>query len=99
LALERLARQMEDYHNQDPAGEPTLNQRWTLYRIISRHSWERLQSHKECHPGASIEHLEHGLYVLKVPGGEPCPCEAGEARRRVICPRSARAVWEGVGPA
>jgi hypothetical protein len=40
-----------------------------LFRIISRRDWDRLQSwHKSC-PGSTVEHLEHGLYVLTVPAG------------------------------
>ncbi len=40
-----------------------------LFRIISRRSWDELQSwHKAC-PGSTIEHLMYGLYVLTVPPG------------------------------
>ncbi len=40
-----------------------------LYRIISRHSWDKLQAlHKSC-PGSSVEHLMHGIYVLHIPPG------------------------------
>jgi hypothetical protein len=75
-----------------PARSP--DERWVLYRIISRHSWERLQSRKECHPGSSVEHFYRGLYMLKVPSEGLCPCEV--KKRRAICPRSSRAVWEKV---
>ena len=40
-----------------------------MFRIISRHDWDRLQSwHQSC-PGSAVEHLMHGLYVLVVPAG------------------------------
>jgi hypothetical protein len=43
-----------------------------MFRIISRHSWDVLQSwHKSC-PGSTVEHLKYGLYVLTVPAA----CEA-----------------------
>jgi hypothetical protein len=64
-------------------------ERWVLYKIISRYSWEALQSHKECHPDSSIEHLFAGLYLLKR-SDAPCPCEA--RKRPTVCPRSARSV-------
>lgn len=41
-----------------------------LFRIISRRSWDELQSWHKALPGSRIEHLMHGLYVLHVePGG------------------------------
>lgn len=41
-----------------------------LFRIISRHSWDELQSWNRTLPGSRVEHLMHGLYVLHVePGG------------------------------
>ncbi len=41
----------------------------TLVRIISRHDWDELQRwHKAC-PGATIEHLYAGLFVLTMPAG------------------------------
>ena len=40
-----------------------------MFRIISRRSWDELQSwHRAC-PGSTIEHLMHGLYVLTIPPG------------------------------
>ena len=40
-----------------------------LFRIISRHDWDRLQGwHRSC-PGSTVEHLMHGLYVLTIPAG------------------------------
>ncbi len=40
-----------------------------LFRIISRRSWDELQSwHKSC-PGSTVEHLMYGLYVLTIPTG------------------------------
>jgi hypothetical protein len=63
----------EDYHTRDPSGNPDLNQRWSVYRVISRYSWDVLQELAACQPGGGIEHLEHGLYLLRKP---PCPCDA-----------------------
>lgn len=41
-----------------------------LFRIISRHSWDELQSWHRALPGSRVEHLMFGLYVLHVePGG------------------------------
>ncbi len=38
-----------------------------MFRIISRHDWETLQSwHRAC-PGSTVAHLYRGLYVLAVP--------------------------------
>ena len=42
-----------------------------MFRIISRRSWDELQSwHRAC-PGSTVEHLMKGtgLYVLTVPPG------------------------------
>lgn len=40
-----------------------------MFRIISRHDWERLQGwHQSC-PGSAVEHLMHGLYVLTITTG------------------------------
>jgi hypothetical protein len=48
---------------------PERTELMVMFRIISRHSWDVLQGwHKSC-PGSSVEHLEHGLYVLTVPAG------------------------------
>lgn len=41
-----------------------------LFRIISRRSWDELQSWHKALPGSRVEHLMYGLYVLHVePGG------------------------------
>ncbi len=40
-----------------------------LFRIISRRSWDELQSWHEACPGSTVEHLMYGLYVLTVPPG------------------------------
>ncbi len=41
-----------------------------LFRIISRRSWDELQSWNRALPGSRVEHLMFGLYVLHVePGG------------------------------
>lgn len=37
-----------------------------LFRIISRHSWDNLQSWHKALRGSRVEHLMHGLYVLHV---------------------------------
>lgn len=42
-----------------------------LFKIISRHSWDRLQEwHRSC-PGSTIEHVMAGtgIYVLHIPAG------------------------------
>lgn len=40
-----------------------------LVKIISRHSWEKLQEwHRAC-PGSHIEHVTAGTYVLFLPAG------------------------------
>lgn len=41
-----------------------------LFRIISRRSWDQLQSYHAALPGSRIEHLMFGIYVLHIlPGG------------------------------
>lgn len=41
-----------------------------LFRIISRRSWDELQSWHKALPGSRVEHLMYGCYVLIVrPGG------------------------------
>ncbi len=42
-----------------------------LYKIISRHSWDKMQAlHKSC-PGSTVEHVMEGtgIYVLHLPPG------------------------------
>ncbi len=40
-----------------------------MFRIISRRSWDNLQSwHRAC-PGSTVEHVRYGIYVLVVPPG------------------------------
>ena len=47
-----------------------------MFRIISRHDWDRLQGwHRSC-PGSTVEHLMHGLYVLSIPAGGAGEAEA-----------------------
>jgi hypothetical protein len=60
-------------------------ERWVVYRVLSRYSWEVLQDLAQCRPGSSVEHLEHGLFLLRKP---PCPCDA--KKRPTLCVRSAR---------
>lgn len=44
---------------------------WVLFRIISRKSWDDLQSLHESFPGSRVEKLMFGLYVLIIgPGGD-----------------------------
>jgi hypothetical protein len=53
-------------HNGGNGGRPAA---LVLFRAISRRDWDSLQGwHKSC-PGSTVEHLEHGLYVLTVPTG------------------------------
>jgi hypothetical protein len=42
-----------------------------LFKIISRHSWDNLQSWHESFPGSSVEHVMKGtgIYVLHIPPG------------------------------
>jgi hypothetical protein len=52
-----------------PDNRPERAEVMVMFRIISRHSWDVLQSfHRAC-PGSTVEHLQHGLYVLTVPAG------------------------------
>jgi len=47
-----------------------------MFRIISRRHWDQLQSwHRSC-PGSTVEHLEHGLYVLTLPADGAGEAEA-----------------------
>ncbi len=49
--------------------EPQAETLMVLFRIISRHSWDNLQSWREALPGSRIEHVLHGIYVFHVPPG------------------------------
>jgi hypothetical protein len=69
-----------EYHNQDPLETPNSGERWVVYRVISRYSWDVLQDLAKCREGSSVEHLEHGLYLLRKP---PCPCDA--KKRPALC--------------
>jgi hypothetical protein len=42
-------------------------ERWYIYRVLSRRSWDELQALLESNPGSDIEHLEYGLFVLRLP--------------------------------
>ena len=42
-----------------------------LFRIVSRRSWDELQSWHRALPGSRVEHLMYGLYVLSVKPGRP----------------------------
>ena len=53
--------------------EPDTKTLMIMFRIISRRSWDELQSWQRALPGSRVEHLMHGLYVLIV--------ETGGARR------------------
>jgi hypothetical protein len=50
-----------------PESWPERTEVMVMFRIISRRSWDNLQSwHKSC-AGSRVEHLYAGLYVLTVP--------------------------------
>ncbi len=51
--------------------EPRPEAMMILSKIISRYSWDRLQSFHEVLPGSRIEHLKKGtgLFILHVPAG------------------------------
>lgn len=53
--------------------EPRMETLMVLFRIISRRSWDELQSWHEAFPGSRIEHVLYGIYVLVI--------EPGDARR------------------
>lgn len=40
-----------------------------LFKIISRHSWDKLQAFVAAHPGSRLEHVVAGTYVVHVPAG------------------------------
>ncbi len=40
-----------------------------MFRIISRRSWDELQSCHKALPGSRVEHLMYGCYVLHVKPG------------------------------
>lgn len=40
-----------------------------LFKIISRHSWERMHNFMAAHPGSHHEHVVTGIYVVFVPSG------------------------------
>jgi hypothetical protein len=52
-----------------PANPPECTEVMVLFRIISRHDWDRMQSWARACPGAAVEHLYAGLYVLFLPAG------------------------------
>lgn len=50
--------------------EPRTNALVMLFRIISRKSWDDLQSLHEAYPGSRVEHVLYGIYALIIePGG------------------------------
>ncbi len=51
--------------------EPRTEGTMVLFRIISRRSWDDLQSWRKALPGSRIEHVmkENGIYVLHIPPG------------------------------
>ena len=51
-----------EYHSKD-------KELLILFRIISRHSWDELQSWQRALPGSRVEHLMYELYVLTVVAG------------------------------
>lgn len=53
----------KEYH--EGRSEPLM----VLVKVISRHSWERLQAWHQACPGSRIEHVTAGTYVLHLPAG------------------------------
>jgi hypothetical protein len=50
--------------------EPQTESLLILFRIISRKSWNELQSWHDAFPGSRVEHILYGVYVLIIePGG------------------------------
>lgn len=49
--------------------EPRTEALMILFRIISRRSWDELQSWCEAFPGSRVEHVLHGIYALIIPSG------------------------------
>lgn len=49
--------------------EPRTEALMVAFRIISRRSWDELQSWHEACPGSTVEHVQHGVYVLHVRAG------------------------------
>ncbi len=47
-----------------------------LFRIISRRSWDELQSWHQAFPGSRIEHVLYGVYALIIPPGASRRLEA-----------------------
>lgn len=42
-----------------------------LFKIISRHSWDKMHAFIAAHPGSRLEHVAKGtgIYVVHVPAG------------------------------
>jgi hypothetical protein len=58
------------------SAEPRHTEVMVMFRIISRRHWDQLQSwHRSC-PGSTVEHLEHGRYVLTLPADGAGEAEA-----------------------
>ena len=50
--------------------EPQAETLVVLFRIISRHSWDNLQSWRKAFPRSRVEHVLYGTYVgIIEPGG------------------------------
>lgn len=49
--------------------EPRTEALMVLFKIISRHSWDNLQSWHKVFPGSRIEHVLYGIYALIIPPG------------------------------
>lgn len=49
--------------------EPRTEALMVLFRVISRRSWNDLQSWREAIPGSRVEHILYGIYALTVPPG------------------------------
>ena len=48
--------------------QPERTEVMVMFRIISRHDWDTLQSLHKSSPGSTVEHLYRGMYVLTIPG-------------------------------
>ncbi len=54
-----------------PKAEQSRTEVMVMFRIISRRSWDELQSwHRSC-PGSTVEHVMKGtgIFVLTIPAG------------------------------
>ena len=52
-------------------GEERTGGTMVLFKIISRHSWDKMQAWQKACPGSTVEHVMAGtgIYVLHLPPG------------------------------